>query len=149
MNSVGLHEKRKVALGNYLEPETAPSRFHRRVACLSPVGLTRWNSLGLGTDSRNHRTDTTEVMIIHHPDRLVSGIDLIRSSFRTCSHPCCLVTPDYTWGCCYTHTCDWIEQLIASLYLIFPDEIKQWCVNPKGSGIARRGKASTNMKAST
>lgn len=71
-----LHEGRKGAVGNYLRPETGPSRFHRRIACLSSVGPTKWDSLELGSDSTNHKkTDTTEVDY-HTPGCLVSGIDL-------------------------------------------------------------------------
>ena len=142
MSSTGLHEGQKGALANYPGPETGSNLL---------VGPPRWDSLESATDSRNPKNNRQHRIDDHTPPQKlgcrVSGIDPIRSPFRTCSCPYCLVTSDYTWGCFHTHTCDWIEQLIASLYLILPDEIKQWCINFKGAGMASRGKASTNMKA--
>lgn len=134
---------KKGALANYLGPETGGNLL---------VGPTRWYSLESGSDSRNPKNNRQHRIDDHTlPQKLgclVSGIDPIRSPFRTCSCPYHLVTSDYTWGCFHTHTCDWIEQLIASLYLILPDEIKQRCINFKGTGLVSKGKASTNMKAS-
>ena len=110
MSSTGLHEGQKGALANYLGPETGGNLL---------VGPTRWYSLESGSDSRNPKNNRQHRIDDHTlPQKLgclVSGIDPIRSPFRTCSCPYCLVTSDYTWGCFHTHTCDWIEQLIASL----------------------------------
>lgn len=68
----------------------------------------------------------------------VSDVASIRSAFRTGGRLYHLVTlSDYTWGCCYTHTCDWIEQLIASPCFPLPEEIK-------GLGDVYRGRTCTN-----
>lgn len=125
---MSLDERKKGALENYLGPKTGPSSSMGEELAyflVVPPGELLLNQALIAETMRT--TDTTEVMTVPHPGCLVSGIDLIRSSFRTCSRPYCLVTSDYMWGCCYIHTCDCIEQLIASLCLTLPDEIKQWC----------------------
>lgn len=110
MSSWGLHEGRTKALINYLGPETGPSRFHRRIACLSLVALIGWGSLELSTNSRNQKKNNITDMMTIHPACLVSGIDPTSSPFRTCSHPHCLVPPsDYMWGSFCTYTSDWLN----------------------------------------
>lgn len=71
----------KGALANYLGPETGGNLL---------VGPTRWDSRESGTDSRNPKNRQHGIDEHIPPQKLgclVSGMDPIRSPFRTCSCP--------------------------------------------------------------